>query len=61
VAVFREAVRLVTVRQIVNTAYITCHLQQENSLSLIVSDLSTNCRAYLLRLTDSKTLLIVIL
>jgi len=46
VAVFREAVRLVTVRQIVNTAYITCYLLQENSLSLIVSDLPTNCRAY---------------
>ena len=33
---------------------------QANSLSLIVSDLPTNCRAYLQRLTDSKTLLFVI-
>ena len=53
--------------QIVNkpehTAYITCYPLQESSLSLIVSDLPTNCRAYLqrLRLTDSKTLLFVIL
>ena len=33
---------------------------QENCLSLIVSDLPTNCRAYLQRPTDSKTLLFVI-
>jgi len=33
----------------------------ENSLSLIVSDLPTNCRAHLQRLTDSKTLLFAIL
>jgi len=51
--------------QIVNkpehTAHITCYPLQENSLSLIVSDLPTNCRAYLqrLRLTDSKTLLLI--
>jgi len=43
-----------------NTAYITCYPLQENSLSLIVSDLPTNCHAYLQRLTDSKTLLCVI-
>ena len=41
------------------TAYITCYLLQDNSLSLIVSDLPTNCRAYLRRLTDSKTLLLL--
>jgi len=29
-----------------NTAYITCYPLHENSLSLIVSDLPTNCRAY---------------
>jgi len=40
---------------------VSCILLQENSLSLIVSDLPTNCRAYLQRLTDSKTLLFVIL
>jgi len=34
---------------------------QENSLSLIVSDLPTNCRPYLQRLTDSETLLFAIL
>jgi len=34
---------------------------QENSLSLIVSDLPTNCRAHLQRLIDSKTLLFAIL
>ena len=34
---------------------------QENSLSLIVSDLPTNCRASFQRLTDSRTLLFVIL
>jgi len=34
---------------------------EENSLSLIVSDLPVNCRACLQRLTDSKTLLFVIL
>ena len=33
---------------------------QENSLSLIVSDLPANCRAHLQRLTDSKTLFFVI-
>ena len=33
---------------------------QENSLSLIASDLPTNCRAYLQKLTDSKTLVFVI-
>jgi len=44
-----------------NTAHVTCFSLQENSLSLIVSDLPTNCRAYLRRLTDSKTLLFVIL
>jgi len=35
------------------TLPVSC-LQQENSLSLIVSDLSTNCRAYLQRLTIQK-------
>ena len=40
-----------------NTAYISCYLLQDNSLSLIVSDLPTDCRAYLQRLTDSKTLI----
>ena len=44
-----------------NTAYITCYPLQENSLLLIVADLPTNCHAYLQRLTDSKTLLLVIL
>jgi len=34
---------------------------KENSLSLIVSDLPTDCRAYLQRVTDSTTLLFVIL
>ena len=38
-----------------------CYLLQENSLSLIVSDLPTNCRAYLQRPTDTKTLLFVTL
>jgi len=37
-----------------NTAYITCYPLQEISLSLIVSDLPTNGRAYLQGLTDSK-------
>jgi len=44
-----------------NNAYISCYTLQENSLSLIISDLSTNCHAYLQRLTDSKVLLFVIL
>ena len=44
-----------------NTAHITCYPLQENSLSPIVSDLPTNRRAYMQRLTDSKTLLFVIL
>jgi len=35
-----------------NTAYITCYRLQEDSLSLIVSDLPTNCRACLQRLTN---------
>jgi len=35
------------------TLPVSC-LQQENRLSLIVSDLSTNCRAYLQRLTIQK-------
>ena len=43
------------------TAYISCYLLQENSLSLIVSDLPTNCGTQLQRLTDLKTLLFVIL
>jgi len=30
-----------------NTAYITCYPLHENCLSLIVSDLKTNCRTYL--------------
>jgi len=42
-----------------NTAHITCYPLQENSLSPIVSDLPTNRRAYMQRLTDSKTLLFV--
>jgi len=36
---------------------LSCYLLQDNSLPLIVSDLPTNCRAYLQRLTDSKTLI----
>jgi len=44
-----------------NTAYITCYPLQENSLSLVVSYLPTNCLAYLQRLTDLKTLLFVII
>jgi len=44
-----------------NNAYISCYTLQENSLSLIISDLPTNCRAYLQRQTDSKTPLSVIL
>ena len=36
----------------------TCYPLQENSPSLIVSDLPSNCRAYLQRLTDSQTLLL---
>ena len=41
-----------------NTAYISCYALQENCLSMIVSDLPTNCRTCLQRLTDSKTLLL---
>jgi len=37
------------------------YLLHENCLSLVVSDLPTNCRAYLQRPTDSKTFLFVIL
>ena len=41
------------------TAYITCYPLQETSLLLIVSDLPTNCRAYLQRLTNSKLLFVI--
>ena len=50
--------------QIVNKSEHCLHYRyplQENSLSLIVSELPTNCRAHLHRLTDSKTLLFAIL
>jgi len=41
------------------TLPVSC-LQQENRLSLIVSDLSTNCRAYLQRLTIQKSLFVIL-
>ena len=55
----QDSVLSSTVLQYFFTAYITCYLLPENSLSLIVSDLTTNCRAYLRRLTYSKTLLLL--
>jgi len=52
---------LIAVSAFAGEAYITCYSLQENSPSLIVSDLPTNCRAYLQTITDSKTLLFVVL